>query len=175
MISWSKEAMTPRHISRALAVKYEAKLTKGVPEDQSQFRDLFPFLAKLQEGGLACSGLHKLRDPLQHAPVLIRDSILTADPNLCAQIICRSSWNSSAAPGDSSPVVTRNAVVVLLLLLLLRSLNSSGLGLSLSLLMLDLLRRMVIGVLVVALHPFGRELLLVLEIVLHLVLRLWIA
>jgi hypothetical protein len=65
--------------------------------------------------------------------------------------------------------------VLLLLLLLLRSLNSSGLGLSLSLLMLDLLRRMVIGVLVVALHPFGRELLLVLEIVLHLVLRLWIA
>ena len=173
MISWSKEAITPIRFSRALEIEYEAKPTKGVPEDQSQFRYLLPFLTKLQEGGLACSRLHQLRDPLQHAPVLIRDSILTADPDLRAQIICRSSWNSSAAARDSSPVVARNTVVVLLLLLLLllRGLNSSGLGLCLSLLMLNLLRCMVIGVLVVALHPLGRELLLVLEIVLHLVLR----
>lgn len=47
-------------------------LTKGVPKDQSQLRNLLPFLAKLQKGSLPGIFIEKVNYVLQCAAVLLR-------------------------------------------------------------------------------------------------------
>jgi hypothetical protein len=141
-----------------------------VPENQCQFWYLFSLLAQLKEGRLAGGRLHQLRDPVEDAPVLLRH------PNIGVRldVVGRTAWNDSIAL-DRRPVVARDPVVVLLLGLggsgrrgrcLSLRLSLRGLGLELS-----VLGYMVIGMLVVALRPLTRVLLLLVrEEMLHLLL-----
>jgi hypothetical protein len=141
-----------------------------MPENQCQLWDLLPLLAKLKEGRFAGGRLHQLRDPVEDAPVLLRH----ADIGVRLDVVGRTARDDAVAL-DRCPVVARDPVVVLLL-----GLGGSGgrggrLSLRLSLrslsLKLSVLGYMMIGVLVVALRPLTRVLLLLVrEEVLHLLL-----
>jgi hypothetical protein len=145
-----------------------------MPQDQSQLWHLLALLAELKQGGLACCWLHKLRNPIEHTPVLLRHA------NLRVRLqIVRGTARHDAVAGDSCPIVARDPLVVLLLGLCSGSGGGGGLCLSLRLrlrlrrlslrLELTVLAYMVIGVLVVALRPLARVVLLLLrEEVLHL-------
>lgn len=144
-----------------------------MPQDQSKLWDLLALLAELKQGGLACRWLHKLRDPIEHTPILLRHANL----GVRLQII-RGTSRDDAIARDSGPAVARDPLVVLLLGL--RSGGGGGGSLCLSLrlrlcrlslrLELTVLAYMVIGVLVVALRPLARVVLLLLreEVLLHL-------
>jgi hypothetical protein len=129
-----------------------------MPQDQSQLWHLLALLAELKQGGLACCWLHKLRNPIEHTPVLLRHA------NLRVRLqIVRGTARHDAVAGDSCPIVARDPLVVLLLRLRLR-LRRLSLRLELT-----VLAYLVIGVLVVALRPLARVVLLLLrEEVLHL-------
>jgi hypothetical protein len=140
-----------------------------MPEDQSQLGHLLALLAQLQQGRLARCGLHKLRNPVEHAPVLFRH----ADIRVGLHVVRRAARHDAIA-GDSCSIVARDPLVVLLLGLCGSSSGGGGLCLRLHLrrlsLHLTVLGYMVIGVLVVALRPLARIVLLRLlrEEVLHL-------
>ena len=139
-----------------------------MPEDQSQLGHLLALLAQLQQGRLARCGLHKLRNPVEHAPVLLRH----ADIRVGLHVVRRAARHDAIA-GDSCSIVARDPLVVLLLGLCGSSGGGGGLCLSLRLhrlsLQLTVLGYMVVGVLVVALRPLARIVLLRLrEEVLHL-------
>lgn len=143
-----------------------------MPQDQSELWYLLALLAELKQGRLPCCWLHKLRDPVEHAPVLL------CHADLCIRLqIVRGTSRDDAIARDSCSVVTRDPLVVLLLGL--RSGGSSGSSLCLSLrlrlrrlslrLELTVLAYMVTRVLMMTLRPLARVMLLLLrEEVLHL-------
>ena len=139
-----------------------------MPEDQSQLGHLLALLAQFQQGRLARCGLHKLRNPIEHAPVLLCHAHLRVGLH-----VVRRAARHDAVAGDSRSIVARDPLVVLLLGLCGSSGGGGGLCLHLRLrrlsLQLTVLGYMVIGVLVVALRPLARIVLLRLrEEVLHL-------
>ena len=139
-----------------------------MPKDQRQLWDLLSLLAKLEEGRLAGGRLHQLRDPVEDAPVLLRHP----DIGVRLEVVGRAAWDDAIAL-DRRPVVARDPVVVLLLGLGGSGGGSGSLSLRLRSLRLELsmLGYMVVGVLVVALRPLTRVLLLLVrEEVLHLLL-----
>jgi hypothetical protein len=141
-----------------------------MPQDQSQLWHLLALLAELKQGGLACCWLHKLRNPIEHAPVLL----CHANLGVGLQVV-RGTSRHNAITGDGCSIIARDPLVVLLLGLRGGSCGSGSLCLSLRLrclslrLELTVLAYMVIGMLVVALRPLARVVLLLLrEEVLHL-------
>jgi hypothetical protein len=139
-----------------------------VPENEGKFWHLLPLLAKLEKRRLSRVRLHELSDPVQDAPVLLRQARVT----IALEIVRRSTWDDAAAR-HAAAVISRDAIVVLLLCgRLLGSLGRLRLRLNLGLrllrLKLSMLGYMVIRMLVVSLRPLARVLLLVCEDVLHL-------
>ena len=160
--------MTPRVVSiQSHARSYNSR-TERVPENQSQLRNLFSLLTQFQESRFTRGRLHELSYPLQNAPVLLRH----ADIRVGLHVVRRAARHDAIA-GDSCSIVARDPLVVLLLGLCGSSSGGGGLCLSLRLhrlsLQLTVLGYMVVGVLVVALRPLARIVLLRLrEEVLHL-------
>jgi hypothetical protein len=141
-----------------------------VPQNQSKLRYLLALLAELKQGGLACCWLHKLRNPVQYAPVLL------CHANLGVRLqVVRGTSRHNAVTGHGRPIIARDPLVVLLLGLRGGGSGSGSLSLSLRLsrlrlrLELTVLGYMMVGMLVVALRPLARVVLLLLrEEVLHL-------
>ena len=136
-----------------------------MPQNQGKLRHLLALLAQLEEGGLARVGLHKLRNPLQDALVLLRHDGLA----VALDIVCRSTWNDAAARYRVAVVVASHARKVLLLRCSRRRRSSLRLGLlrlELGLLLVGYMVGRVLLVLV--LRPLARVLLLVRVDVLHL-------
>ena len=141
-----------------------------MPENQGKLGHLLALLAQLQQSRLARGWLHELRNPIEYAPVLFRH----ADLGVGLHVV-RGAAGYDAVAGDSCPIVARDPLVVLLLGLRGGSGGSGSLRLSLRRLRLGLrleltvLGYMVVWVLVVALRPLARVVLLLLrEEVLHL-------
>jgi hypothetical protein len=51
--------------------------TERVPQDQSQFGNLFPLLAQLEQSTLTRLRVHHLGDPLEYAAVLVTNGTVT--------------------------------------------------------------------------------------------------
>ena len=150
--------------------------TKRVPENQRKLGNLLALLAQLQQRCLARGGLHELRYPLEDAPVLFRHADLA-----CLRVVRRTARNHVVS-GETGAVVASDSAVVLLLGGGGGSSSSLGLCLCLCLclglclclrlclrlrLELAVLGYMMVGLLVVALLPLARVLLLMREDVLH--------
>jgi hypothetical protein len=153
--------MTPEKDQYMRAHSLGPPLTERVPKDQCQLGHLFALLAEFQKGCLPRGRLHQVRDPLEHPPVIFRHT------HFSAQLIEVRGWTARdrTSTGNGGSVAARDAIVMLLLSS--RGGHGDSLGLRLGLLMLRVLGHMVIWVLLVAVPPLGRELLLV-EKVLHL-------
>lgn len=155
--------MTPVHTYYMLIRHSRVRSTKGMPQNQGKLRHLLALLGQLQESSLARVGLHKLRNPLQDALVLLRhDSLVVA-----LDVVGRSARNY-AGTWDRGAIVGGHAIEVLLLCG--SGGDSGGLGLRLMGLQLALLVNYMVSLvlLLVVLRPVTRVLLLVLVDVLHL-------
>jgi hypothetical protein len=136
-----------------------------VPQDQSQLRNLLSLLAQLQESSLTGSRLHKLGYPLEDAPVLLGHA------NISGLDVVRRSARHDVVARHGRAVVGRKLLVVSLLGSLLGSLSLDVRCLRLCLrlrLELTVLGYMVLRLLMMALPPLARVLLLMGEEMLHL-------
>jgi hypothetical protein len=79
-----------------------------VPQDQSQFGNLFPLLAQLEQGTFTRLGVHHLGNPLEYAAVLVTDSAV-------ARLELELVFMRRLHAGGRSNIVHSDAIVVLLL------------------------------------------------------------